>query len=66
MTLKGVHDFKLYESTCIAPETFEPLYGILDDGDIYYPDNIKDFCHNVKSQTDGLGVHFVMADGVCN
>lgn len=65
LTLKGDHDFKLYESTCAAPETFEALYGVRDDGDIYYPDNIKEFCNNVKNQTNGLGVHFVMADGVC-
>lgn len=64
MTLRGEHDFKLYESTCAPVETFEAFYGVLDNGDIYYPDNIKQFCSNVKNETIGLGVHFVMADGV--
>lgn len=64
MTLRGDHDFKLHESNCASSESFEALYGILDNGDIYYPDNIKEFCSNIKNETNELGVHFVMADGV--
>lgn len=64
MTLRGEHDFKLYDSTCAPYETFEAYYGVLDNGDIYYPANIEQFCSHVKLQTKNDGVHFVMADGV--
>lgn len=64
MTLRGEHDFKLHESTCAPCETFEALYGVRDDGNVYYPENIQDFCTKVKCHTNGQGVHFIMADGV--
>lgn len=35
------------------------------DGDIFNPDNQQAFIKFVKENTDGLGVHMVMADGVC-
>jgi hypothetical protein len=40
------------------------LHGIEGDGDVYRPENIKEFTHFVLSQTEGKGVHFMMADGV--
>ncbi|XP_022920203.2 cap-specific mRNA (nucleoside-2'-O-)-methyltransferase 1 [Onthophagus taurus] len=62
-TLKGQHDFKLNESTCISPNTFQAYYGAAEDGDICNLDNIRDFKSKVFCQTGGLGVHFMMADG---
>ena len=38
--------------------------GIDGDGDIFNPDNQKAFITFVKENTEGQGVHFVMADGV--
>ena len=35
------------------------------DGDIFRPDNQQVFIKFVKDNTDGQGVHMVMADGVC-
>lgn len=65
MTLRDDNDFKLYTSTCADTETFEPLYGVEMDGNVYIPENIKDFSSRIKSSTDTLrGVHFVMGDGV--
>lgn len=34
------------------------------DGDIFRPDNQAEFAKFVLANTDGKGVHFVMADGV--
>ena len=31
---------------------------------MYRPENIKEFTQFVLSQTEGKGVHFMMADGV--
>ncbi|KAL1483684.1 hypothetical protein MTO96_033019 [Rhipicephalus appendiculatus] len=62
-TLKGPNDFKLEDFFAGSPDTFEPLYGVTDDGDIFIPDNIRSFSKFVKSSTDNQGVHFVMADG---
>ena len=33
------------------------------DGNIYDPDNIKNFREFVLNSTGGLGIHFMMADG---
>ena len=38
--------------------------GYDGDGDITRPDNLIAFREYVMSQTEGRGVHFVMADGV--
>ena len=38
--------------------------GYDGDGDITRPDNLEAFSEYVLAQTDGSGVHFVMADGV--
>ena len=38
--------------------------GVDGDGDVYVPDNIVAFRRYVLSQTEGQGVHFMMADGV--
>ncbi|XP_075722569.1 cap methyltransferase 1 isoform X3 [Rhipicephalus microplus] len=62
-TLKGPNDFKLEDFFAGSPDTFEPLYGVTGDGDIFIPDNIRYFSKAVKLGTDNQGVHFVMADG---
>ena len=38
--------------------------GLEGDGDIFRPDNQEAFIKFVHDNTDGQGVHFVMADGV--
>ena len=38
--------------------------GLEGDGNIYTPANILAFQQFVMENTDGLGVHFCMADGV--
>lgn len=38
--------------------------GIHGDGDIFNSDNQTEFTNFVKQNTEGHGVHFVMADGV--
>ena len=38
--------------------------GLEGDGDVYRPDNLDEFRRFVLENTDGLGVHFIMADGV--
>ncbi|KAH6925598.1 hypothetical protein HPB50_007979 [Hyalomma asiaticum] len=62
-TLKGPNDFKLEDFFAGSPDTFEPHYGVHDDGDIFVPENVRSFSKFVKSSTDNQGVHFVMADG---
>lgn len=62
-TLRGDNDFKLEEFLAGTPETFEPHYGVHDDGDIYNEDNLVEFRRHVLELTDDKGVHFVMADG---
>ncbi|XP_054724834.1 cap-specific mRNA (nucleoside-2'-O-)-methyltransferase 1-like [Uloborus diversus] len=62
-TLKNANDFKLEDFFAGPPETFEPLYGVTEDGDVFIPENIIDFKKKVFSSTDDKGVHFVMADG---
>lgn len=63
LTLRGEHDFKLTQSICASDATFRSYYGANDDGDIYRPENIADFKEKIMHETDGLGVHFMMADG---
>uniref|UniRef100_A0A069DZH7 Cap-specific mRNA (nucleoside-2'-O-)-methyltransferase 1 n=1 Tax=Panstrongylus megistus TaxID=65343 RepID=A0A069DZH7_9HEMI len=62
-TLKGDCDFKLCDFFAGSPETFEPFYGVKDDGNVFDPDNIRSFTDEVMKGTDGKGVHFMMADG---
>lgn len=38
--------------------------GIDGDGNIYKSENMGEFHRFVLSQTEGKGVHFMMADGV--
>ena len=38
--------------------------GLHGDGDVFNPANQEAFVKFVKENTDGLGVHVVMADGV--
>lgn len=62
-TLKSVHNFELNRSRCVSPVTFNAQYGFYKDGDIFKLENITSFAKNVKHETDGLGVHFMMSDG---
>lgn len=62
-TLKNDNDFKLEDFLAGTPETFEPYYGVKEDGDVYDPDNIVSLTDFVMAKTDHLGVHFMMADG---
>ncbi|XP_067142705.1 cap-specific mRNA (nucleoside-2'-O-)-methyltransferase 1 isoform X1 [Centruroides vittatus] len=65
-TLRGQNDFKLEEFFAGPPESFEPHYGVNGlegDGDIYVSENLREFRRFVLENTDGKGVHFVMADG---
>lgn len=65
-TLKGACDFKLEDFFAAPSEMFEPYYGVKGvegDGDIYIPDNLIAFRDFVLHGTDGLGLHFMMADG---
>ncbi len=42
-----------------------PGVGVLEgDGDVYRPDNQNEFRNFVMKNTDGKGVHIMMADGV--
>ena len=53
-------------STCIFLSCFSFLGkdGLQGDGDVFKPENQQAFTDFVKENTDGKGVHFVMADGV--
>lgn len=62
-TLKGENDFKLDDFFAGPPETFQPNYGIKDDGNIFIPDNLESFQAFVLANTNNKGVHFMMADG---
>ena len=53
------------KSLCICVVSiFAGLGGYDGDGDVTKPDNLVAFQEYVMEQTDGKGVHFVMADGV--
>ena len=57
--------FNIFFIFCLA-ETFEPHYGVNGregDGDVFKEENIKAFKKFVLENTDGKGVHFMMADG---
>lgn len=62
-TLKNENDFKLNNSACIYPNSFDCYYGKEGDGNICNPSNINDFKDKVLYQTEFQGVHLVTADG---
>lgn len=62
-TLKAENDFKLQDFFAGHPETFDPFYGIHEDGNVFDPENIKSLENYVLKQTDDVGVHFMMSDG---
>ncbi|XP_046663611.1 cap-specific mRNA (nucleoside-2'-O-)-methyltransferase 1 isoform X1 [Homalodisca vitripennis] len=62
-TLKGENDFKLENFFSGPCESFEPFYGVKDDGDVFDPANIESLMHFVMDNTQQIGVHFMMADG---
>ena len=65
-TLKGKNDFKLEDFFAGPPESFETHYGLngIDgDGDVFKEENFKAFKQHVLENTNGLGVHVMMADG---
>lgn len=62
-TLKECNDFKLEDFIAGSSSTFHPYYGPAEDGDVYNPKNQKALKKLIMSQTDNLGVHFMMADG---
>lgn len=61
-TLKKENDFKLDEFYAASPDTFDPFYGVKEDGNVFDQKNIESFTNYVLKQT-GTGVHFMMADG---
>ncbi|KAJ8731295.1 hypothetical protein PYW07_004459 [Mythimna separata] len=62
-TLKGPNDFKLSDFYAGSAETFNPFYGVKDDGNIFNPANLTSLKEHVLKQTEDKGVHFLMADG---
>lgn len=62
--MRSSNDFKLCDFHAGSPETFNPYYGINEDGNIFDPANLTSLKEHVLKQTDDLGVHFLMADGV--
>lgn len=62
-TLKSSKDFKLSDFYAGTPETFNPYYGINEDGNIFDPANLSSLKDHVLKHTDDIGVHFLMADG---
>ena len=56
--------FKYKVVNLFLPLNFLGVGGMQGDGDIYKPDNLQQFQKFVLENTDQLGVHFVMADGV--
>lgn len=63
-TLKSSKDFKLSDFYAGTPETFNPYYGVNEDGNIFDPANLSSLKDHVLKHTDDIGVHFLMADGV--
>uniref|UniRef100_A0A336LYZ0 Cap-specific mRNA (nucleoside-2'-O-)-methyltransferase 1 n=1 Tax=Culicoides sonorensis TaxID=179676 RepID=A0A336LYZ0_CULSO len=61
-TLKAENDFKLHEFFAGSPETFDPYYGVNDDGNVFDPENCASLKDYVLKQTKD-GVHIMMADG---
>lgn len=62
-TLKGQNDFKLSDFYAGTSETFNPYYGVEEDGDIFNPANLTSLKNAVLKNTDDKGVHVLMADG---
>lgn len=62
-TLKASNDFKLSDFYAGTTETFNPFYGVKDDGNIFDPANLSSLKEYVLNQTEDKGVHFLMADG---
>ena len=62
-TLRGDCDFKFDDFLAGTPETFEPNYGILGDGDITKNENIISFQKYVFEVSNKSGVSLVMGDG---
>ena len=65
-TIKGKNDFKLDDFFAGSPESFDTHYGeggTEGDGDVFKERNIRAFTKYVLDNTNGLGVHFMMADG---
>lgn len=62
-TLRKENDFKLHDFFAGSPATFEPYYGIHEDGNVFDPENIESLRKHVLGQTQDCGVHFMMADG---
>lgn len=61
-TLKGPNDFKLDKFSAGSPESFDPYYGVNEDGNIYVEGNQDSLNDYIRKHT-AEGVHFVMADG---
>ncbi|XP_058813420.1 cap-specific mRNA (nucleoside-2'-O-)-methyltransferase 1-like [Topomyia yanbarensis] len=62
-TTKGDYEFQPEMFRVGAPETLDSFYGHNDNGNIFDPDNIRDFIDYVTQQTDNLGAHLVICDG---
>ena len=66
-TIKNAgHDFKLEDFYAGPPESFEPHYGvggIEGDGNVFNPENLREFTKFVLENSGGKGVHCMMADG---
>uniref|UniRef100_A0A5K3F1B7 Cap-specific mRNA (nucleoside-2'-O-)-methyltransferase 1 n=1 Tax=Mesocestoides corti TaxID=53468 RepID=A0A5K3F1B7_MESCO len=63
MTLSGSCDFRLDNFLAGPAEVFRPFYGPKQDGDITSWANLEGFANLIHKNTDGRGVHVVMADG---
>lgn len=63
-TLRGTNDFKLSDFYAGPAETFNPYYGVKEDGNVYDPANLSSLKEHVLKNTENKGVHFLMADGV--
>ncbi|XP_064602092.1 cap-specific mRNA (nucleoside-2'-O-)-methyltransferase 1-like [Liolophura sinensis] len=66
LTLRKSNDFKLEEFLAGPSEMFETHYGVggaEGDGDVFRTDNQAEFAKFVLANTDGKGVHMMMADG---
>ena len=59
-----LHSVYFYTFDCLYPHALVGVGGYDGNGDITNPDNLEAFQDYVLEQTDGRGVHFVMADGV--
>ncbi|XP_068158732.1 cap-specific mRNA (nucleoside-2'-O-)-methyltransferase 1 [Drosophila tropicalis] len=61
-TLRGANDFKLEKFFAASPESFDPFYGVNDDGNIFDQANQDSLNEYIRKHTPE-GVHFAMADG---